>query len=437
MKKIILAAVCGLSFLLASCGGGGGGGMSSDSPIVDYQPDTCSEAGQMEFVYKAMHDIYLWADRAPVLDYTQYTSQLDLMEDLKVAEDRYSTIYDKQFLEDYYAGAQSGLGFNAVTNGTDLYVRSVFPDTYAAAAGIKRGDRIITMNGYTAYQILNDDTAYNSIYGNTASGTPVVVVYEDSAHVQHTVTIYMTTYYSDSVLSYAVLNKSGGGKAGYIMYNSFNENASDTSEAFNAFRDAGVDDIIFDIRYNGGGLVTTAQYIASVIGGNALSGNVLLYMLFNNTYSGYNETYHFSRTQYGFNPGKIVFLVSGMTASASELIINGLIPFKDVYVIGTQTYGKPVGTNYVGYCDKYLSAITFQNKNAVGTGGYFDGLTPDCVKTENIANLGTLGDRSEKLLGAAMTYLETGACATEKSSSGDIKVNELEIQAPWDRKIIK
>ncbi|WP_303849451.1 S41 family peptidase [Seleniivibrio woodruffii] len=438
MSKLRLAAAVCLSFLLFSCGGGYGGGSSDDELHIDYYPTECSEAAQTEFVYNAMRDVYFWADETPVLDYTAFSSQYDLMNAMKSSKDRFSTIYNQQELEDYYAGSGVGLGFNGITDSTDLYVRAVYPDSPADKAGIKRGDRIVTMNGYTGYQIINDDAAYDAVYGNATVGTQVEVVFEDAAHIQHTATLVMADYYADSVLGYSVLtNNSSGKKVGYIMYNSFNENISDTNEAFTAFQNAGVDELVVDLRYNGGGLVSAAQYISSVIGGNSLSGDVLLQMAYNSMHQDANKTYNFTRTKYDLDPAKIVFLVTGNTASASELMINGLLPFRDVYIIGDTTYGKPVGNNYIPYCDKYLAAVTFENRNALGTGDYYDGMEPDCVKIEDLTSLGTFGDRNEKYLAAAMNYLETGTCVSERGGKGEIPVRDLEVQAPWDKKIIK
>ncbi|MGE4268306.1 MAG: S41 family peptidase [Deferribacterales bacterium] len=437
MSKLKLAVLLCTSLMLFSCGGGDS---SSDGSLhIDYYPTECSESAQIEFVYKAMHDVYLWADEAPALNYESYTSQYDLIDDLKVSRDKFSAIYTKQELEDYYAGANVGLGFNGITDSTDLYVRVVYPDSPAYNAGIKRGDRIVTMNGYTGYQIVNDDAAYEAVYGNASEeGQRVDVVFEDSSTVQHSVTLYTASYYADSVLGYSVLTDTAdNSKVGYIMYNSFNENISDTSEAFEAFRDADVKELVVDLRYNGGGLVSVAQYIASVIGGNNLNGYILLQMIYNNMHQDANKTYNFTKTKYDLDIKKIVFLVTGNTASASELIINGLLPFQDVYVIGTTTYGKAVGTNYIDYCDKYLAAITFKNQNALGAGDYDSGLVPDCIKDEDITNLGTFGDSSEKYLAAAMTYLETGSCISERTAATEKKVNELEVQVPWNKKIIK
>jgi len=438
MLKLRLAAALCASLMLFSCGGGGGGSSSDGGLHIDYYPTECSEAAQTKFVYNAMHDVYFWADEAPVLDYTAYSSQYDLMDAMKSSKDRFSTIYDQKELEDYYAGSGVGLGFNGITNSTDLYVRAVYPDSPADKAGIKRGDRIVSMNGYTAYQIISDDAAYEAVYGNAVAGTAVDVVFEDASHDQHSATLVMADYYADSVLGYSVMtNTANGRKVGYIMYNSFNENISDTNEAFTAFQNEDVKELVVDLRYNGGGLVDVAQYIASVIGGNSISGYTLLNMAYNSMHQDANKTYKFAMTKYDLRPEKIVFLVSGNTASASELTINGLLPFKDVYLIGAKTYGKPVGNNYIPYCDKYLAAVTFENRNSLGVGSYYDGLEPDCVKVEDLADLGTFGDRNEKYLAAAMNYLETGSCVSEKSGKGEIPVRDLEVQAPWSKKIIK
>ncbi|WP_277656215.1 S41 family peptidase [Seleniivibrio woodruffii] len=440
MLKLKLTAVLALAMFLSACGGGGGDSSSSGSKVfnIDYYPAECSEAAQTEFVYKAMHDVYYWADTSPVLDYKAYDSQYDLIYAMRNSKDVFSTIYTKQFINDYYSGSNIGLGLNTITDGTGLYIRMVYPDSPADLAGLERGNRIMSVNGYSAEQMLASSSVSDAAFGPSTAGYSVTIDYLDNSNVSKTAVVSKAEYYADSAPVYDIFTNSGNGKKiGYLFYNSFNENTSDTTAAMEAFRTAGVSELVIDLRYNGGGLVKTAQYIGSFIGGSGLSGLTMLKMIFNNKYSGMNSKVSFADPVYALDVDKVVFLVTGATASASELVINGLKPFKDVYLIGSNTYGKPVGSHYIGYCDKYLSAVTFENKNTLDEGGYFSGISADCRKYENVDSLGQFGSEDEKFLGAALNYLQTGGCVSEPASMAKIKVAEKEIHAPWDEKIIK
>jgi len=440
MLKLKLTAVLAAALILAACGGGGSDSPSSGSKAfnIDYYPAECSEAAQTEFVYNAMHDVYYWADTAPVLDYTAYSSQYDLIYAMRNSKDVFSTIYTKQFINDYYSGANIGLGFNTITDGTGLYIRMVYPDSPADLAGLERGNRILAVNGYTAEQMLASSSVSDAAYGPSTAGYAVSIDYLDNSNVGKTAVISKAEYYADSAPVYNIFtNSSNGKKIGYLLYNSFNSNTADAKPAMAAFKAEGVRELVIDLRYNGGGLVTTAQYIGSFIGGNGLKGLTMLKMIFNQQYSGMSSKVSFVEPAYALDVDRVVFLVTGASASASEMVINGLKPFKDVYLIGSETYGKPVGSHYIGYCDKYLSAITFENKNALDEGGYFDGISADCRKYEDVDSLGQFGDSDEKFLGSALTYLQNGGCVSEPAAMSKTKVAEKEIHAPWDEKIIK
>lgn len=410
---IFIVAVC------VACGLDTSSSDTSNDFTVSYIPKDCSDASQKEFIYKYMHDAYLWRDEVPELDYTAYSTNDDLMEALKAPEDRYSAIYTQEYLDNYYEGNNVGLGFSlAYTTDSKIYLRYVIPGSPAAQAGLERGDRIISVNGYSAFDIINVDGMTDVAFGASEAGVQDVIEFIDKNGIDRTVTVTKAQYYAASVYDYDVYTDSSNGKKiGYLMYNSFSENKSDLTAAFTAFARAGVRELIIDLRYNGGGLVDTAQYLASNLGGRSLTDKILLYMTYNSSYSKYNKAYKFTASSYSIEPDKIVFLVSGETASASELVINGFRPFKNVYIIGDTTYGKNVGMTYVLFCGQYMSAINFANSNALHYGDYASGISPDCYKYEDSADMKDFGDTNEKMLSSALTYLDTGTCVSETKSA--------------------
>lgn len=417
---LLIVSACGLDIV------------PSDSPKMDdfsisYAPADCSDAEQKKFIYEYMHDAYLWRDQVPELDYSSYSTQDELLEALKAPEDRFSAIYSKAFIEDYYEGKNIGLGFSSYyTSDSRIFIRYVIPGSPADLAGLKRGDRIISVNGYSAFDIINVSGVADVAFGDNTVGVQVVVDYMDGNDVEHNITVTKNTYYGNSVFDYNVFTDSSNGKAiGYLMYNSFNENTGDLDAALHEFEKYHVEEMVIDLRYNGGGLVSTAQYFGSIFAGNSLLGKILLYINFNSSYSRYDSVYRFNTTDFNLNIDKIVFLVSGETASASEVIMNGLKPFKNVYIIGDTTYGKNVGTTYVPFCDSYISAITFSNSNSLHYGDYSNGISPDCYQYEEENNMKEFGDPAEKLLSSAISYLETGNCVSEIKSVAKQKKFQL------------
>ena len=108
------------------------------------------------------------------------------------------------------------------------------------------------------------------------------------------------------------------------------------------------------------------------------------------------------------NLTRLVVITTRASASASELIINGLRPYIPVTVVGDRTYGKPVGQYGLPFCDKVLNAVSFVLKNAQGEADYFTGLPATCPAGDALER--QLGDVEEASLKEAIVYLRTGAC---------------------------
>jgi hypothetical protein len=105
---------------------------------------------------------------------------------------------------------------------------------------------------------------------------------------------------------------------------------------------------------------------------------------------------------------RLVVIATQNTASASELVTNGLIPHVDVAIVGDRTFGKPVGQIGIEFCDKILRPTSFRLANELGDGDYFDGLPADCQASDDLSI--AIGDDLDPNMIAAMSYLNTGAC---------------------------
>lgn len=420
-RALTLAVFTAFSALtLVSCGGGGGGGTDDSITVgsigtLSYQPDSCSESDQIKFVYDVMHDVYLWSEETPELDYSSYSSQSELLADLRYTLDQWSYISDQETYNDYYAGDGVGLGIRLLTDYTSdiIYVALVYPDSPADEAGLKRGWRLTEVNGYTAQEIIDGDL-WDEAFGANEAGLTADIRYIDSDGAADSVTIVKDEYYTHSAPAYALFdNGSNGRKIGYLHYLAFTSNYYyDTYDAFSEFYTEDVSELIIDLRYNSGGLNTAARYLASTIAGPGLAGGIMYQYLHNSKYSEWDRAVTLSSVLINLDIERVVFIVTPQSASASELVINTLSPYMDVYTVGGTTAGKPAGMYAFPYCTSYIVPISFEVVNSLGQGGYFDGLEPDCESADDVS--AQLGSADERMLAAALNYLETGTCTDSR-----------------------
>jgi carboxyl-terminal processing protease len=209
----------------------------------------------------------------------------------------------------------------------------------------------------------------------------------------------------------------GGTKTGYINLRTFIDSAEQQlRDAFLQFRNAGVTELVIDLRYNGGGLVRTAELFADLLGRNRFSNEVQSVTRFRASKSANNETRNFQTQAQSVAPTRIAFITTGGSASASELVINAMIPYLDpnMALIGSNTYGKPVGQ--IGLdrsaCDDRIRIVAFATENADGNANYYSGLasslTNSCQAADDI-NL-PLGDPGEASTARALGFLSGAAC---------------------------
>jgi len=183
------------------------------------------------------------------------------------------------------------------------------------------------------------------------------------------------------------------------------------------FEAAGVTALVVDLRYNGGGLVLTAQRLADLIAGFIAAGQVQSQTLYNSGKSSLDTTTLFQQRPESLPLlQQVVFITTGSSASASELVVNALGPHTVVRLVGTTTFGKPVGQNALSYCggDRLLRAVTFETVNSLGEGQYYDGLAVDCPAPDDLER--PLGDPLEASLASALSLIESGNCSTATGS---------------------
>lgn len=408
-----------------------------------------------DFTWKAMNSWYNWQTSVSSLDdskddnntvYTNflndYSSPEVLFESLIYQEgtvDRFSW-----FIEDYIAQQQQFQGI-ATTFGirtssliripaTDyliLYIKYVTPGSPAHIAGFKRGDIINGFNG-TTMTVNNYKTVVNNYYSDTTEfyfSENDGITFKDSKEITQAVVSDNPVYLAKT------FDNINGKKVGYLVYNGFRSSYNDElNAAFAEFSSSNIDELILDFRINGGGSVETCAYLASMIHKEANS-DIFAELKFNSKHGAYDGAYNFGNTLDVYDAAgnktteqtinrltglnKIYVLTSDGTASASEMIINGLKPFIEVKTVGTTTYGKNVGsiTLYDSPASDYLNVdtansshtnamqpIVFQIFNKLGESDYTQGFTPDILVEEwnYWNNILPFGDENEVVLKAAL-----------------------------------
>lgn len=407
--------------VLAGCGGGGGGdssgGTAGNVPPASGYPAaaaTCDVAGQRAWLRDYMNDQYFWYDQqgvpnAAAKDMSTYLDSL-----LFAPTDRYSYAQSTaEYTQFFVQGQRTGYGYSlawADAAQTVLKVRTVEALSPVGLAGLLRGDTIVTIDGYTPTQIVSGQPAPV----NTA-GVARNFVVSNAVGVQRSLVVNSADYALSPVMDARVFTAANGAKVGYLAYQEFiSTGAAAVGKAIDSFRAAGVTELVLDLRYNGGGSTTQARNLASLLGGSALGGRVFAQYRFNakNTASNFSQGFTASTSTLQTAPleilSRVVVITSASTASASELIINGLRPFKNVITIGSTTYGKPYGFLPRDACGTTYSAVNFNTVNAQGFGDYSTGIVPTCTVADDLTR--QLGDPAEHRTAAALTYIANGAC---------------------------
>ena len=395
-----------LTLLFTACGG------SSNKPGVGQgivaKPQSCDLNSQKQFIFDVMHDTYLWYDEVPTVDINDFDDLNSTLDALKAPLDRFSFINSLEANDNFFEqGTFEGFGFRAVINEPrDAYqIAFVFNNSPSGAAGWKRTDRITAINGVSAANIINGDGLNAALVGDTATFTIGDLSAPASDQVLTKALVIMNTVLTADIVTTETQN------IGYIALSSFIENTSkEFSDAIDLLKAANVDELVLDLRYNGGGRVIASRNVASYIGGDLTKDFNFSKTTHNNKYTQSNATNPFQNFSNSLGLSRVYVLTSQSTCSASELVINSLSPFLEVVQIGATTCGKPVGMYGKTFCDKILLPIEFQSVNNNDEGDYFDGLPADCPAIDDLTH--DFADPAESMLSTAIFHMNNSSCQT-------------------------
>lgn len=396
---------------------------------------------------------YYWRDEIPSNDELNYFSApFTFFKSMLSSQDKFSYIDSLNTTASSrsipYTDYSYGMEFGAAKvsgETTSQYLAPVYyvaEGTPAAECGLKRGDWICSING----EAVNKDNI-TMLYGGNAIEIGVAHYDAESGSIvpeSTPRTLGAARAIEDDPVHYAsVIESAGGHRVGYLVYNHFTPGAADGNEydnrlrtAFAAFASQGVEELVLDLRYNNGGLITCAQLLATMLVPQAQIDQPMAYTEYNPNVSSKYLVYNFDSQLIGggANLGlKRLFVLTGSnTASASELVVNCLRPYMEVVLIGTTTVGKNVGS--INFTSERLmitmNPIVCKIYNAEMDSDYEDGFTPTYEVSElgNVAAFLPFGNPQEALLSQALSVIDgaTEAPETRSSAAARLQVSVTE-----------
>ena len=378
------------------------------------------------FIWDNMDHYYLWRDYMPQnIDLTQEPDPKALFDKLLYkTEDRWSFITDnKNDLINELNGIQKSFGFNfklyKQSSSSDIFgvIEYVVDGSPAATAGLKRGDVFmkvddnqLTVDNYTTLLFNRDN--YTLTLGDMSGNGPVANSTKISLNAQIVV--------ENPVFLHKIID-TGQTKIGYLVYNQFIPQYDTLLQnIFQTFIDSGISDLVLDLRYNPGGSITSADNLASMIAPSSVvnQNDVFTRFEWNSIMEDYfkqqegenspNLVINYEPNGVNLNLSRLYILVSQNTASASELIINGLKPYLNVMLIGEDhTSGKYTGsitiTDPNNKLNWALQPIVIRSSNANGVTDYKNGFTPDYTVPDDLFD--PLGSTNETMLAKAIELI--------------------------------
>lgn len=385
-----------------------------------------------KWINDVMKEVYLWLAemRTPIATTSDPEDYFESL--LNRPTDRFSVIYpDYQQLINSLNGISLEAGYeftlyreSASNNNVIAEITYIKKNSPAASAGMIRGDRITRINGTqmtlenfrTVLGLIDKPHTLNTLRFNESNGSFMALPEISLTPVE----LPENPNFLDSV--YTV----NGEKIGYVVYHFFAPGPSNNSTAYDQemdgifadFKTKGIQHLVLDFRYNGGGFVSSAVNLASLIAPSVKSTDIFSKTKYNSFLMQFDNLKNVQTPfrEKAQNLGRILkgnrvyVLTSTRTASASELIINGLKPYMDVFIIGDKTTGKNVGSvpfeDDENPANKYgMLPIVSRSFNSLDQSEYTNGFLPNIEAKESSERLRPLGDVNELLLRKAIEQI--------------------------------
>ena len=432
-----------------------------------------------DFIWEGLNQYYYWQESVVNLsdskaenesEYAYFLSQNpnpeSFFESLLHPDDNFSWIVDDYVeLQNMLQGIDNsdGMEFGLYVECNDQnifgFVRYVQKNSDAESKGVKRGMLFSEINGVRLTRDNYRDLLYNN-ESNTYTIKFSELSYNNNNQCgniipgQEDLTLVKSRIVKNPVHISKVIDVEGK-KIAYLMYNQFlgiveSENKdynSELNDVFANFISSGAEELVIDLRYNPGGRISTSINLASMITGQfnnqvfakeRWNSKLMNYWNENSPESLLNKfTNKLDNNQLisSLNLNRVFVLTSSRTASASELLINGLDPYIDVIHIGDFTVGKNQGSitvyDYINESrDKNpnhmyaMQPIVLKIGNVAGYTDFPNGLEPDIFIKESLLNPGILGDIEEPLLKIAIDQISGNTSSIISSGDSYKQINK-------------
>lgn len=470
--RLLIGFLASSALLLTGCGGGGGGSptpaptpapvATAPAPAPTPSP-TCSLESRQTFARDVLNEWYLFPEllvaSANPASFTTVQGFIDALTATARSQgkDRFFTFITSIAEENAFlaSGENAGIGIRLSIDSAArrVFISEAFEGAPGLAARIDRGDEITAIGTSSAtLRSVSDIIAAegsagisNALGPSTAGLTRALRVSRNgnSREVSVTKAVFDLPAVSNRYGSRII--QDGNRQIGYINLRTFISSAdTPLRNAFSSFRAAGITEFIIDFRYNGGGLISTAELMGDLLGGNRTSSDLYSGIRYRASKSSRNENVFFTPRAESVSPVKIAFIGTSATASASELVINSMAPYlgRNLALIGTNTFGKPVGQIALdrSACDDRIRVVAFSSVNSRGQGEYFNGLASTLDVTCQAADDLTrpLGDPQEASIRGALDFLAGRSCTAISLSgaSGNIAGQTQRSRIAGDRELL-
>ena len=430
------------------------------------RPDQQGELSHELFWLRSwMNETYLFFDEVADRDPNDFTNVEAYFDDLIVSPptDRFSFLQATEDFEDSSSGAPTfgyGASFAVLSNSLprDWRVSFTQDGSPAQTGGLTRGARILSIDG-ADFVNGNSQAEVDTIVAGlfpTAVGESHTFELRYPDGTEDEITIESTSLTIEPVNVVDVIQQ-GNRNIGYLHFNSFGPRTGEAQliDAFETFENAQIDDLVLDLRYNGGGLLFLSAQLGYMIAGTQSANRVFYAQEFNSRDPGRNplsgqqvSPIDFQTQTLGFtddvtpgqplptvNLNRVFILTTDRSCSASEAVLNALIGIGvEAIQIGTRTCGKATGQIPTDNCGITFVPLHFRGVNANGFGDYDGGFAPGqmtgaagpvitgCPVNDDLSN--PLGDPNEAQFAAALIFAETGTCNTSASAKTEVVSNK-------------
>ena len=370
-----------------------------------------------DYLYAAMNQYYLWYKLMPVVVDTAYKDPYTLLDAMRYKTlDRWSFV---QTYDEYRATSTGSFVGHGISMGLDsltqtVRIAQIYTRSPLYSKGVRRGWIVKKLNGtdLAPVFIAKDAVTYNSLIGTSTAGITNTFLFQTPEGKDSTIVSTKAAFTLNTVILADTLHLKTG-ITGHLVFDEFiPPSNADLQTAFAYFSLNNINNLIVDLRYNGGGDLSVLQNMASYVAGAAKFNTTFLTLTYNDKNTQYNVSYPFKTVSYPLTISKLIVITTQGTASASEDFINGLKPVLDVTTIGTTTNGKPVGMNGFLYKTDYaFFPITFNVVNSAGEGDFYKGFAPAKFVIDDITH--DWNNRNEACLKEAIYYLENGTVSAK------------------------